>query len=87
MSLAVLAKKPFVLPSSLSPLERLIAATDQAFEDGGIDPEKQAAYCAAVISDIWDREWVDVCVQNGLSPGDRGLRREVVIAYIRRVGA
>lgn len=85
MSLALLNRAPFVLPSSLSPVERLIATTDQTFEQGGIDPEKQAAYCAAVVSDIWEREWVDVCLQNGIDPYDRSLRREVVIAYIRRV--
>jgi hypothetical protein len=84
MSLAVLAKKPFVLPSSLPPLERMVAGVDAFFEAAGIDTQGQASYIAAVVSDLWDLEWKQLCLQNGLRPDDQRLRSDVVLTYIKR---
>jgi hypothetical protein len=85
MSLAVLAKKPFVLPSSLSSVERLVGAIDDLMRDSGKDPDDSAAAIAVLVGDLWGPElWTKTAVSIGLPPPDDETRAHVVRTYIRR---
>lgn len=84
MSLAVLAKKPFVLPSSKTVVERLVDAIDDLMSKNH-DTTGAAAAIAVLVGDVWGPEvWAKTAIGIGLPPPDEATKSLVVREFILR---